>query len=817
MEHCFCLLFENSGCSFTSIVNIMAQITFSDIASFINYSRSTQIEPMPWKEEKGRWQIHNALHSVHTAKYPFAVVYFFSEATQWQMTEALRQIPQNIPDVHVVYPESQSKNLHKLFESGKWPNIKNKWTTREFLLSFIKVELDAYLQKLRTSNPSDYIDPSVETPSGFKRKVPNPIINYLIDGNTTSQPLNGTLAIVLAEAGQGKTYMSRHLVGQLAEARSNVFPIYVDSSQWRGLTLDDQRSLFKTITHSFRHFGTIINWVDGHEEEFLKITLSADLFRIVFDGFDEFILRNRGEVQALDVLETLASLARDTGSRIVITSRTSFWETNIPASEFNTFIHNTPCYSYIIRAFDQNHAANYFGKNLKDAKEKGRASNLFNRLVSESKELTGRGFMLKLIADLVQKESTPESMMGETDGTLAWLLLKLCERESLRQQLPFDGATQIEIFKVFAKEIAEGAQPTTSFLRLCVQTARESLHSKNLDQAIEAFKSHPLLRKVPDQDLWSFSQEQILIGLLALQIEAWNDAETRSFLNKSSLEPDRLHDLGALVVDLLRMEYETDSKIIRLRRILERLSIEWQEAFRPGFVVQDGRRLAGIISLLAVERLSPGGSTQHERAQMLQSLVGGRTISRIFFSGTISRFDFSGMTFSSCLFDRVAWVNCKFDERTTFESCKFHGGIPAERCVGLGAVQRTNCKLDPEAEKVFASVEVAEGRRSYTEADLRNDFHSLITRFIIPGGIGLKTVASQHLEKGSFGHSKYRKDILEVFKSLVIDEHHMGKTGGFHIRAAAEDAVKFYASNNVFTGPLDEAFGKLSKKIIRSR
>jgi hypothetical protein len=70
--------------------------------------------------------------------------------------------------------------------------------------------------------------------------------------------------------------------------------------------------------------------VEGHEEEFLKITLGIDLFRIVFDGFDEFVLRNRGEVRPMEVLETLASLARETGSRIVITSRNSFWNTNMP-------------------------------------------------------------------------------------------------------------------------------------------------------------------------------------------------------------------------------------------------------------------------------------------------------------------------------------------------------------------------------------------------------------------------------------------------------------------------------------------------------
>jgi len=40
-------------------------------------------------------------------------------------------------------------------------------------------------------------------------------------------------------------------------------------------------------------------------------------------------------------------------------------------------------------------------------------------------------------------------------------------------------------------------------------------------------------------------------------------------------------------------------------------------------------------------------------------------------------------------------------------------------------------------------------------------------------------------------------------------------TNGFHIREPAEEAVKFYASNNVLTGPLDEAFNRLSKKLLK--
>lgn len=61
----------------------------------------------------------------------------------------------------------------------------------------------------------------------------------------------------------------------------------------------------------------------------------------MFDGFDEYILRNRGNVQPMEVLRPLADLAGTTSTRIVITSRTSFWNTNLLEAEVEDFLQET--------------------------------------------------------------------------------------------------------------------------------------------------------------------------------------------------------------------------------------------------------------------------------------------------------------------------------------------------------------------------------------------------------------------------------------------------------------------------------------------
>src|SRR6185437_1502506 len=96
-------------------------------------------------------------------------------------------------------------------------------------------------------------------------------------------------------------------------------------------------------------------------------------FRIVFDGFDEYILRNAGAVQPLDVLETLADLAATTGARIVITSRTSFWNTNLPEVEIDKFIAKHGAHIYKILAFDLQYARNYLEERVNIHRNVGQA------------------------------------------------------------------------------------------------------------------------------------------------------------------------------------------------------------------------------------------------------------------------------------------------------------------------------------------------------------------------------------------------------------------------------------------------------------
>jgi NACHT domain len=788
----------------------MPGIDFKDIAKLLNFSRTTNIDLAPIAEKDLKWSIHRGSHNIHTSSYPFHVLYIKSAATLDDIKGGLREISK-YPDRHIVFPESMEKRAAKSPDIERMlQSEKHVFNAKEYLVSFITEELHTYLGKVTEQSPRDYIDPFVEVPAGFSRKIPNPVLSFLLDPPTENL---ASLGIVLAEAGQGKTYMSRHLVSRISTSDRGLVPLMVDSSQWQSMTMDDQRSLAKTIAHSFRHFGSAIGWLDGHEEEFLDATLKADVFRIVFDGFDEYILRNRGLVQPIEVLDALAGLAAKTGTRIVITSRTSFWNTNIPQPELEAFLDRSKSYLFKLLPFDLEHAKKYFDHRL-PANQAAEAVKIYGDLRQKHSSFMGRGFVLSLISDLASESNRDVSRLG-TNQPLKWLTESLCQREVLRQKLPLTSEDQMSILRMFAMEVAEGGAGNTELLDLCISIVRPTLDSSSHITTIEKLKSHPLIeRDCTQANTWTFKQEQVRVLLLADQILNWPSERIATFVVKARLDPGLWQDLGTMLVDMLLKEFPSDVAQEKITSLIRSMCSGGTPGAEYVPTIDDGSRLAGIVALTTIDRVLPRGTARDERAAMLLSICGGSSIRNIAFLGTVASFDFRGFDFEHCRFERVGWANCKFDENTSFNACQFFGGVVAAHSEGLGRVSTPDCRFDPDAEAILNSERIREGCKKYCSEDLRSDIRFVIQRFIIKGGLGLRPVEASTLTRGAISASRYRDEIIAALSSYVLEERHISGAGfAIHVRSDAAEAVKFYAANNVFVGPLREAFDRLIEKL----
>ena len=318
--------------------------TFNEIVTLVNKSKTVSIDLEPRRKRDGRWSLHAGRYKVHASTMDFDVLYLGPGSTQESIDEA--HTFYHSGHTHVVYAPSLDKRRRK-YHRERFGQSDLLWNSKEYIHSFIHDELEAYLDRIKKIAPKYYIDPQVTTPAGTTGKIPNPLLNAL-RAPRFEQATSEGLSILLGEPGQGKTFMSQYVVSELVRSQSFV-PIYISSSQWESMPRDHLGSLRKTIAHSFRYFEAPIGWIDGQEDAFLRTTLRADLFRIVFDGFDEYILRNEGRVSVSDVLNELSELAGSTGARILITSRSSFWDSNIDEHDF---VARTRAAVYRIAPFD---------------------------------------------------------------------------------------------------------------------------------------------------------------------------------------------------------------------------------------------------------------------------------------------------------------------------------------------------------------------------------------------------------------------------------------------------------------------------------
>jgi hypothetical protein len=57
--------------------------------------------------------------------------------------------------------------------------------------------------------------------------------------------------------------------------------------------------------------------------------------------------------------------------------------------------------------------------------------------------------------------------------------------------------------------------------------------------------------------------------------------------------------------------------------------------------------------------------------------------------------------------------------------------------------------------------------------DLQNDIMYVIDKFIIKGGVGLKSVEHRNLSRGVIASSNHRNEVVDAISSQLLEEHHI--------------------------------------------
>lgn len=794
----------------------MESLSFQEVANLINFSKKTTIDPNAILQEKSKWSLFNGINKIPPFEYVFYILYFHADATIDSIQRATEKLisPEK---THIVYaPSLDQKFSSKDFKSMISKNsVAGISTTKEYLLLFITDQIVSYCKRFSTF-PKFYIDPGFTTPSGIKRKVPNPIINFL-HLDTSS----GDVAIIVAEPGQGKTYTTEYVASKLFQ--QGVIPIYIQSTQWADLTVFDLTSIWKTILHSFRYYGSQIDWIEGHEKEFLDVTLKAGIFKIVFDGFDEYILWNKGNIDPIDALKSIFTLSKQSGSNIIVTTRTSFWNSSLKESEF--IANNEDVYYFEMIPFDRNQAINYFNYRFVDNTRKANSCLKIYDLVknktnaNRAGDFTGRGFVLNLIADLVERTDKDPNFTMLGASPLQWIMLSLCQREEVRQRLPLNANEQLSVCREFAEIIACGEPPSSDNLQEIIRICKDTLPEKQVLSLVDesrkfgSLKDHPLIRRGAHE--WHFVHEQIYFNLLSEQINEYALSGSQGlarFIGNLKEKGSFLDDICSTIIDQTFNSSQEEEAIPRLKRIIASF-LTLRESGDVGSACNTkAKKMATTLALLGAEIICAQGEEHKNRTIKFLSLLPSQELVSLHFTRTISRMNFSGHCFKNCNFDQVTFANCQFDKYTIFDSCTFHGGI-VNYCKNFGLANFINIKADQAAERLIEVHGVNDGSKVYSLDNLREDISEFLIKFSDRGKV--KTLHETNFNTGLFGKSTKKEEIVRAFKKMVIESHHVSGSPdpAYHIRTEALSAFQHFLTNGVFTGLVAEAFEYLKGKL----
>ena len=795
---------------------MMEKLTFQELAELINFSKITEINPDPIKTDKGKWAIYFGTNNVPPFKYSFYILYLYADATIDSIEKAVYELDH--PDkTHIVYANSLAKKFAgkdiKGFIKKSVVGISN---TKEYLMLFIKDKLDKYLHEF-SRIPSFYIEPSFDTPSGAARKIPNPLLSFL-----TTDTDSGSLAVLVAEPGQGKTYNTEYIAAKLC-ARG-VIPIYIKSEQWVDLSVSDLSSLWKTIVHSFKYYDSKIDWVDGCEKEFVDATLKAGIFSIVFDGFDEYILWNKGNIDPVDAIASIANLAKISTTNIIVTTRTSFWNSVLKGSEY--LKEDDSIYVYELKPFDRNQAMNYFSSRFEPGSKKCQycltiydaARKQFHG--EREGDFLGRGFVLNLIADLVDRADTFSDLSVISGAALPWIMRSLCEREEVRQKLPLNSNEQLAICRELAENIACKHEGTTETLRAIIKVCKETLSEKEISLLVDesanmgSLKDHPLIRRQKEE--WNFVHEQIYFNLLAEQIIEYALSHSRGLvylIENISEKGSLIDDICNSIVDQVFLSGSIEKSINKTKVIIEELAKLTCKDFAKEENCSKAKKMATSLALVALEYISDGDDKK-ERTRKFVSILPWEQLKDLNFDRQISRMNFSGYTFRNCRFSQSTFANCEFDEQTIFDSCTFVGGA-INYCRNFGISKFMNLTADKAAERIIEACKVNDGSKAYTKENLRNDMTEFLYKFTEKGKSRVKTLHESNINTGVFGKSPYKSDIIKEFLKDIIEPHHISGSSdpAYHIRAEAISSFQHFLSNGVFTGSLARAHDALVSKL----
>ena len=469
----------------------------------------------------------------------------------------------------------------------------------------------------------------------------------------------------------------------------------MEAQHWGKLHLDSIDELWDIIDNSLRFFSNNLSL----REELFYYALRQGYISFIFDGFDELCGQKTSPLDPVTVLHQLANIASKSEARILVTTRTLYWRSEIETPPANVKVVE-------LDTFNTQQAKGYFSKYFESSHTKrDQALRLYRDLVAgsfrprESGGVRAQFVNLPLCVAMVAayvRQGGGQIAVDERRDLIENFLLNVCRREQERKRLKTSPARQLASFQELAICDEENMNPEFEFELL---QATEFEHDD-----IRKIVDHPFLKPI-DKDRYRFSYDFLGPYFRALSI-----AQSLTTLAEQDAPPDSISRLTNV------MAREADGKGYVFEQLCGLLQADDVKsvALAARDLASKSDEAASFLTHVCKSLVDSdvGIITATERSECIFGAIQKNTFSRNrcvrnwAFFGVWERMDFRGMTFDHCTFENVTFRNCHADGSTCFRYCEFSGDLEIKFPSGgsWSEVRLQECRMSFPTDVVWSQV-----------------------------------------------------------------------------------------------------------------
>ncbi len=513
-------------------------------------------------------------------------------------------------------------------------------------------------------------------------------------------------------------------------------------------------------------------------QKLFQLLVREQLLIPIFDGFDELCLHPNSHYNPTTLITELLELVGDTGARIFITTRETFWET------YGIGNAGGKIKRINLQGFSNDQRKRFFTKRLKSAEDRDIANRVarevgervyegdVSRKELQADRASGVPLLLELVALYV--DGNPSATFAPTSrDPLGPLLERMCERENVRQQLNIGPARQMQIFEELFRDSSDDI--SRSDLAFYVQYTVPNVTK----DVLLRFESHAFFS--PGNDVKA-RFESLKVYFIARWLENRLEEAVEKPVSDSS------------ITELLEKSASGDTDVFDF--LVDRFFSMDRQTARAAIThaVQMARsrpRSDGAVSALfhLAQRLAHRiESSKIDRTSLLFDYLGiASPVKQLSIIGQVSSLDLSGINFANCYYKDVEFHNCNFNDLTHFSECRFEGSLAFINCRLPGNANLSKCELSEDAEQEWDRQAGRASRSAITEKSAKDALRDILRRFI--GPFGFSTIKDADRSSGIIKRNPCGEVAWdELISARIVERHPISgvPAGGLHISEDSE-------------------------------